>query len=107
MNNTPQKPAVDPTNSPSYNPKIYLAKVLKPYDKLINHEIKNSTEFKNNIDTIHIEENEMMPSFDVSSLFTNVFINRVLDIIYDYFESDSYFNLRSPLDPSEVIKCLE
>ncbi|VDP81307.1 unnamed protein product [Schistosoma mattheei] len=64
-------------------------------------------EFKNIIDTIHIEDNEMMASFDVSSLFTNVPVNRALDIIYDYLESDSDLNLRCPLDPFEVIKCLK
>ncbi|VDP47692.1 unnamed protein product [Schistosoma mattheei] len=64
-------------------------------------------EFKNLIDTINIEEDEIMVSFDVSSLFTNVPINRALDIINDCLESDLDLNLRCPLDPSEVIKCLE
>ncbi|CAH8464949.1 unnamed protein product [Schistosoma rodhaini] len=103
----PLRPVVDFTNSPTYNLAKYLARILKPYEKLINHGIKNSMEFKNIIDTIDIEEDEVMASFDVSSLFTNVPINRALDIIYACLESDLDLNLRCPLDPSEFIKCLE
>ncbi|VDP77728.1 unnamed protein product [Schistosoma mattheei] len=64
-------------------------------------------EFKNSIDTIDIEEDEIMSRFDVSSLFTNVPINRALDIINDCLKSDLDLNLHCPLDPPEVIKCLE
>ncbi|VDP33399.1 unnamed protein product [Schistosoma mattheei] len=96
-NNTPQRPVVDFTNTPTYNLANYLARILKPYDKLINHGIKNSIKFRNNIDNIHIEEDEMIASFDEFSLFTNVPINRALDIIYGCLESDSDLNLRYPL----------
>lgn len=44
--------------------------ILKPYDKLVNHGIKNFTDYKNNIDTGHMEDDH------VSSLFKNVPINR-------------------------------
>ncbi|CAH8645410.1 unnamed protein product [Schistosoma bovis] len=64
-------------------------------------------EFKNIIDTIDIQEDEILASFDVSSLLTNIPVNRALDIIYDCLESDSDLDLGCPLDPSEVIKCLE
>ncbi|VDP43753.1 unnamed protein product [Schistosoma mattheei] len=64
-------------------------------------------EFENLIDTIDIEEDEITASFDVSSLFTNVPINRALDIINDCLESDLDLNLRCPLYPPEVIRCLE
>lgn len=45
--------------------------------KLINRGIKNFIESKNIINTFHIEEDEMMTSFDVSSSFTNVPIDEV------------------------------
>ncbi|VDP37317.1 unnamed protein product [Schistosoma mattheei] len=64
-------------------------------------------EFKNLTDTIDIEEDEIMASFDVSSLFTNVPISRAMDIINVCLEADLDLNLRCPLDPPEVIKCLE
>ncbi|VDP57296.1 unnamed protein product [Schistosoma mattheei] len=106
-NNTPLRPVFDFTNSPTCNLAKYLAKILKPYDKLISHEIKKSMEFKNIIDTIYVEEDEILASFDVSFLFINLPVNRELDIIHDCLESDSDMNLRCLLDPSEVIKCLE
>ncbi|VDP32291.1 unnamed protein product [Schistosoma mattheei] len=91
----------------AYNLAKYIARRIKPYDKLINHEIKNSMEFKDIIDNIDIEEDEIVVNFDVSSLITNVPVNRALDIIYDCLESDSESNLRCQLDLYEVTKCLE
>lgn len=64
----------DFTNSSTYELAKYLASVLKLHEKLVNHGIK-TTEFKNNIDTIHLKENEMMASFNISSIFTTVTIS--------------------------------
>ncbi|VDP79738.1 unnamed protein product [Schistosoma mattheei] len=106
-NNTPLRPVVDFTNSATYNLAKYLAKILKACEKLISHEITNSMEYKNFIDTIDIEEDEIMASFDVFSLLTNVLINRAFDIINDCLESDSDLNLRCLIDPSEDTKCIK
>lgn len=83
---------VDSAISPAHNLAKCLARILKPYDKLIIHRIKNSIEFMNNISIIHKEGDEMMASFDVPSSLTNVPINRTSNIIYEYSHSESSFN---------------
>ncbi|VDP52068.1 unnamed protein product [Schistosoma mattheei] len=68
------RPVFDFMNSPKYELAKYLASVLKLHEKLVNHGIK-TTGFKNNIDTIHLKENEMMASFNISSIFITVTIS--------------------------------
>ncbi|CAH8541549.1 unnamed protein product [Schistosoma rodhaini] len=105
--NVPIRPVVDYTNSPTYNLSRYLAKILKPYESTIKHGIKNSNVFKDVISNIHIEEDEIMASFDVCSLFTNVPIKKTLDIICNLLDSDTDLKQRCPLVTSDIIKELD
>lgn len=52
-----------------------------------------TAEFKNNIDIINMED-ELLASFNVSSLLTNVPINTALDLIYDCLKSDADLSVR-------------
>nr|CAX83713.1 reverse transcriptase [Schistosoma japonicum] len=104
--NVPLRPVVDYTNSPTYNLAKYLAGILKHYDKEAKYGIKNAFDFKNMITNMRLEEDEIMASFDVCSLFTNVHINNSLDIINEYLLADNDLSIRCPLEPSEIIKCL-
>ena len=54
-----------------------------------------------------MDEGETMVSFDVSSLFTNVPIGEVVDIITDRLEEDDSLVDRTPLSPEEVAELLQ
>lgn len=79
---------VDYSNSPTYDLSRYLTKILNPCESEIKYQIRNSSEFKDIITTIRIEDDESMTSFDVFSLFTNVPISKVLDIVYNLLKSN-------------------
>ena len=59
----------------------YIAKILKAYVQDENNSAKNSTTFSNYIRNVPIEDDEIMVSSDVTSLYTNIPIIDTLNII--------------------------
>ena len=59
----------------------YISKILKAYVQDENNSAKNSTTFSNYIRNVRIEDDEIMVSSDVTSLYTNTPIIDTLNII--------------------------
>ena len=81
------------SGSPLHNLKKYTANILKAYFKDENNNAKNSIAFSNNTRNNPIEDDEIMVSFDVSSLYTSIPKIDTLNIIKDYvniFNSQFY-----------------
>ena len=76
---------------PLYNLNKYVANILKAYVKDENNKVKNSTTFSNFIRNAPIEDDEIMVSFDVTSLYTNIPTIDALNIIKDYVNNDDQF----------------
>ena len=87
----PILPIVSYSGSLLYNLNKYIANILKAYVKDENNNNKNSTTFSNYIRNVPIEDDEIMVSFDVTSLYTNIPIIDTLNIIKDYVNSDDQF----------------
>ena len=68
---------------------------------------KNSKEFSEFIQTHTIEEDEIMVSFVVKPLYTNVPIDDALAIIKELLENDETLPDRTPLSPKNVLDLLE
>ena len=56
-----------------------------------NNNAKSSTMFSNYIRNVPIEDDEIMVSFDVTSLYTNVLVIDTLNIIKNYVNNDDQF----------------
>ena len=54
-----------------------------------------------------MDEGEMIVSFDISSLFTNVPIVEAVDIIRDRLKEDDSLEYRTPLSHQRVAELLE
>ena len=87
----PILPIVSYCGSPLYNLNKYIANILKAYVKDENNNVKNSTTFSNYIRNAPIEDDEIMVSFDVTSLYTNIPTIDALNIIKDYVNNDDQF----------------
>ena len=84
----PIRPIVSYSGSLLYNRNKYIPNILKTYVKHENNNAKNSTTFSSYIRNVPIEDDEIMVSFDVTSLYTNIPIIDTLNIIKDYVHSD-------------------
>ena len=75
----PIRPIVSYNGFPLYNLNKYIGNILKAYVKDENN-TKNSTTFSNYIRNFPIEDDEIMVSFDATSLYTNIPIIDMLNI---------------------------
>ena len=69
--------------SVAYKKSVYIANILEAYDRDENNKAKNPTTFSNYIRNVRIEDDEIMVSFGVTSLYTNIPIIDTLNIIKD------------------------
>ena len=67
------------------------------YVKDENNNAKNSTTFSNYMRNVSIEDDEIMVSFDVTSLYTNIPITDTLNIIKDYVNNDDQFTKKTAI----------
>ena len=89
----PIRPIVSYSGSPLYNLNKYITNILKDE----NNNAKNSTTFSNYIRNVPIEDDEVMVSFDVTSLYMNMPIIDTLNIIKDYVNNDDQFTRKTAI----------
>ena len=68
----PFRPIVSCVNTFAYDLSAHLADILSPLTGKSDYTVTNSSHFVSTISHERIQENEVMVSFDVESLFTNV-----------------------------------
>ena len=69
--------------------------------------VKNSKEFVGQIRNEIVGEDQVMVSFDVKSLFTNVPLDEALQVIRERLSSDDSLSERTGLPPDSLIRLLE
>ena len=87
----PIRPTVSHSGSQLYNLNKYIANILKAYVRDENSNAKNSTMFPHYIRNLPIEDDEIMVPCHVTSLYTNIPVIDMLNIIKDYINSDDQF----------------
>ena len=79
------RPIIDTTNTPYYKIGLYLSSLLQPLT-INDYTLKDSFDAANKIKIVPsemFEEGYQFVSFDVESLFTNVPLNKTINIILD------------------------
>src|SRR5215469_1292483 len=84
----PLRPIVSNIGAPTYQLSKHLAGLLSPLTGKSTHHVKNSAQFTQTLDTIRIQPQEFMVSFDIVSLFTNVPIGDSLELLSQHFKKD-------------------
>ena len=82
----PVCPIVSCTGTPLYEVSKYIAEILKPYGKQKEQHTNNSESFSIFICQQTIEPDEIMVSFDVTSLYTTIPIDQAFLIIEDLLQ---------------------
>ena len=77
----PIRPIVSYSGSLLHNLNKYITNILKAYAQDDDNNAKNSTTFSSYSRIVPFEDDEIMVSFDVTSLYTNISIINMLNII--------------------------
>lgn len=81
------RPIVNTINSPCYNLSKWLTQMLQNLNPYPSLAIKNRFEFINSIKNIKLQEDEIMISFDVTSLYPNIPIKETMKFFEKWFNS--------------------
>ena len=79
--NCPMCPIVSACGTSTYNLAKYLTKILKVYIGHSSSFVKDSKDLTDKLQSIKLQDNEELVSFDVSALFTSIPVNQALDVI--------------------------
>ena len=104
---TPMRPIVSYTGTPLYGISKFIANILKPYGKLKEQQAHRSKSFSAFICQQESEPDEIMVSFDVTSLYTTIPIDQALLIITDLLEHDDKLADKTLLSPRQILDLLD
>ena len=102
----PLRPIVSCVNTFAYDLSAYLANILSPLTGNSDFTVRNSAHFVSSINSETILDNEIMVSFDVESLFTNVPIDDAVQATLRKLENDPSLADRTTLTPAQIADLL-
>jgi hypothetical protein len=103
----PIRPIVDYTGSIAYQTSKALAEILAPLVGTLEHHVINSKTLAEDMATVVLEDEDILNSHDVVSLFTNTPIETSLDIIKSRLQNDNKLKERTRLSPDDIIQLLQ
>jgi len=101
------RPIVSCVNTFAYDVSAFLANVLSPLAGNSNFTVKNSTDFASTIASEEIQDHEIMVSFNVESLFTNVPIEGAVQATLQKMKNNAGLADRTTLTPVQIADLLE
>ncbi|XP_026747573.1 uncharacterized protein LOC113508689 [Trichoplusia ni] len=79
--NWPLRPIVSQIDAPTYKLSRHLATLLQPHTGKTSSYVRDSRHFVELLEGIQLQDTDIMVSFDITSLFTNVPVDEVIQII--------------------------
>ena len=83
------------------------AGLIYPLAGKTDHYVKDSGHFMEIVNSVCLDSDDVMVSYDVSSLFTNVPIQEAIDVIRDMLQKDETLDERMVLSPDRIAELLE
>ncbi|KAL9982212.1 hypothetical protein ACROYT_G011025 [Oculina patagonica] len=103
----PLRPIVTCIGSALYNTSKFLTDILSPLQNRNGYSVANSLQFSKEVSDIKIDENEVLVSFDVVSLFTAIPVDKACIYIKNKLEQDASLSSRTNLDINDIISLLQ
>ncbi|XP_050038905.1 uncharacterized protein [Dermacentor andersoni] len=104
--NVSLRPIVDYTRSPLYKLSAYLHQLLAPLVGKSSTHVSNSCDFIEKVRDVSLDDDEVMVSFDVVSLFTSIPTDLAVEACTSALESDRTLPDRSPIDVPDLKRLL-
>ena len=98
----PLRPIVASRGGPTYNTAKHLTKILQPLVGNTPHHVSNSDQFVQHIQNLNLRPSDIMVSFDVVSLFTNVPTGEACLIAKERLTNDPTLCERTALSPDQI-----
>ena len=105
--NNPLRPIVSTIGSATYKISRFVSSVLRTYVKEADSYIVNTRDFLDNLREIQIKDDEIMVSFDIKSLFTNVPTKEATIVINDLLKKDQNLQEKSSLSADTINELLQ
>ena len=102
----PLRPIVSSRGGPTYNTARHLTKILHPLVGLTPHHITNSIQFVGIIKDLKLRQSDILVSFDVVSLFTNIPTQEACFIAKQRLQADPSITDRTSLNPEQIHELL-
>ncbi|XP_078621335.1 uncharacterized protein LOC144887811 [Branchiostoma floridae x Branchiostoma japonicum] len=103
----PLRPIVSSIGSVTYELAKFLAKILGPLVGKSQHHVQNSADFVDKIKDLRVEEDEIITSYDVCSLFTCIPPKDAVSVVKEALEADNTLTDRTKLSPDQLCKLLD
>ena len=99
----PLRPIVASRGSPTYETARFLTSILQPLVGNTPHHVSNSKQFVETTRNLTLQPTDIMVSFDVVSLFTNVPTEEACHITKERLDSDTSLADRTALSPTQIV----
>ena len=103
----PLRPIVSCIGCPAYAASKYISDIIKPLAGKSEHHLKNSQDLINKLANVIVEPDEIMVSYDVSSLYTNVPIEEAIGIIQQRLDGDQTLSSRTSMTITHIINLMK
>ena len=112
-------PIVSACRTSTYNLAKYLTKILKVYISHTSSFVKDSKDLMDKLQSIELQDNKELVSFDVSALFTSIPVNPALDVVneliiqhqtdmdFKYKVGKAWYEVTDHLDREDAIALLK
>jgi hypothetical protein len=99
----PLRPTVNCIASPTYLLAKHLTGLLSPFVRQTAHHIKNSEAFIQKLNTINLQETDILVSFDIFLLFTKVPLEDTLQMLSQHFHNQAVSLFRQVLTTTYIL----
>ena len=102
----PLRPINSSIGAPTYAVSKHLASILKHLEEDTEHSVKNANEFSNFIKSQQLADDEIVVSFDATSLFTSIPVDMALDIVKRKLEETNTWKSYTSITQDQIVELL-
>ena len=105
--NFPGRAYFSQIDDPSYKICQELTKILNPIDEKGESFIRDTYHFKEMINNLGVQEEDLIGSLDIVGMFPNIPIKKTLEVVREELDKDETLHLRTEWKVDDIMKLLD